>query len=40
MKLRKTNLVLHPEHACELLLGSKDGKWVFESVFAALKNGI
>jgi phosphoribosylformylglycinamidine (FGAM) synthase-like amidotransferase family enzyme len=28
----------HPERACEPLLGSDDGKWIFESVFAALKN--
>jgi hypothetical protein len=26
------------ERACELLLGSDDGKWIFESIFAALKN--
>ncbi|MBI3414514.1 MAG: hypothetical protein HY043_04200 [Verrucomicrobia bacterium] len=26
------------ESACELLLGSDDGKWIFESIFAALKN--
>ena len=25
-------------HACEPLLGSDDGKWIFESIFAALKN--
>jgi len=24
--------------ACEPLLGSDDGKWIFESIFAALKN--
>jgi hypothetical protein len=28
----------HPERACEPLLGSDDGKWIFESIFAALKN--
>ena len=28
----------HPERACELLLGSDDGKWIFESIFAALKS--
>jgi len=27
----------HPERACELILGSDDGKWIFESLFAALK---
>jgi hypothetical protein len=27
----------HPERACEPLLGSDDGKWIFESIFAALK---
>ena len=26
------------ERACEPLLGSDDGKWIFESIFAALKN--
>ena len=31
-------LMPHPERACESLLGSDDGKWVFESLFAALKN--
>ena len=29
-------LMPHPERACEPLLGSDDGKWIFESVFAAL----
>jgi len=28
----------HSERACEPLLGSDDGKWIFESIFAALKN--
>jgi hypothetical protein len=27
-----------PERACEPLPGSADGKWIFESIFAALKN--
>jgi hypothetical protein len=27
-----------PERAGETLLGSDDGKWIFESIFAALKN--
>ncbi|MFZ0829108.1 MAG: phosphoribosylformylglycinamidine synthase subunit PurQ [Verrucomicrobiia bacterium] len=31
-------LMPHPERACELALGSDDGKWIFESIFAALKN--
>lgn len=28
----------HPERASELALGSDDGKWIFESIFAALKS--
>ena len=28
----------HPERASELALGSDDGKWILESIFAALKN--
>jgi len=31
-------VVPHPERACEPPLGSDDGKWIFESIFAALKN--
>jgi hypothetical protein len=31
-------LATAPDHACEPLLGSDDGKWIFESIFAALKN--
>ena len=31
-------LMPHPERACEPLLGSDNGKWIFESIFAALKN--
>jgi phosphoribosylformylglycinamidine synthase subunit PurQ / glutaminase len=31
-------LMPHPERACESILGSDDGKWVFESLFAALQN--
>jgi len=27
----------HPERASEPALGSDDGKWIFESIFAALK---
>jgi hypothetical protein len=27
-----------PERACEPLPGSDDGKWIFESILAALKN--
>jgi len=30
-------LMPHPERACELSLGSDDGKWIFESLFTALK---
>ena len=30
-------LMPHPERACELSLGSDDGKWIFESLFAALE---
>jgi hypothetical protein len=26
------------QRACEPLLGSDGGKWIFESIFAALKN--
>ena len=26
------------DYTCESLLGSDDGKWIFESIFAALKN--
>jgi len=28
----------NPGRACEPLLGSDDDKWIFESIFAALKN--
>ena len=38
MKSQATNQMSHPERASELLLGSDDGKWVFESIFAALGN--
>jgi phosphoribosylformylglycinamidine synthase len=31
-------LMPHPERACEPLLGSDDGKWISESIFAALQN--
>jgi len=30
-------LMPHPERACEAILGSTDGRWVFESVLAALE---
>jgi phosphoribosylformylglycinamidine synthase len=34
-------LMPHPERACERALGSEDGKWIFESIFAALgKQGV
>jgi phosphoribosylformylglycinamidine (FGAM) synthase-like amidotransferase family enzyme len=38
MKPRETNLIPHPERASEPAPGSDDGKWTFESIFAALKN--
>ncbi len=31
-------LMPHPERACEPLLASDDGRWIFESMIAALKN--
>lgn len=31
-------LMPHPERACESLLGSTDGRLIFESIFCALKN--
>ncbi len=31
------NFIPNPERACEPLLGSDDGKLVFESIFAALE---
>jgi phosphoribosylformylglycinamidine (FGAM) synthase-like amidotransferase family enzyme len=31
-------LMPHPERACEPLLGSDDSKWIFKSIFAALKS--
>ena len=31
-------LMPHPERACESMLGSDDGRWIFESIFAALKD--
>jgi phosphoribosylformylglycinamidine synthase subunit PurQ / glutaminase len=31
-------LMPHPERACEPLLASDDGRWIFESVIAALEN--
>jgi phosphoribosylformylglycinamidine synthase subunit PurQ / glutaminase len=33
-------LMPHPERACEPLLGSTDGKWILESIIAALENKI
>jgi len=32
-------LMPHPERACERILGSEDGRWIFESIFAALSGG-
>jgi len=31
-------LMPHPERACELILGGDDGRWIFESMIAALEN--
>ena len=36
---RFAGLMPHPERACEPLLGSTDGRLVFESIFHALKSG-
>jgi phosphoribosylformylglycinamidine synthase len=33
-------LMPHPERACESVLGSADGRLIFESVVAALKSGV
>jgi phosphoribosylformylglycinamidine synthase len=33
-------LMPHPERACEPVLGSADGRLIFESVVAALKTGV
>jgi phosphoribosylformylglycinamidine synthase len=30
-------LMPHPERACEPILGSDDGKWIFESIFTVLE---
>jgi phosphoribosylformylglycinamidine (FGAM) synthase-like amidotransferase family enzyme len=38
MQFGVTKLMPHPERACEPLLGSDAGKWIFESIFAALNN--
>jgi phosphoribosylformylglycinamidine (FGAM) synthase-like amidotransferase family enzyme len=38
MEQTETNLMPHSERACESILGSNNGKWIFESIFAALKN--
>lgn len=35
-KRNVTGLMPHPERACEPILGSDDGKWIFESILAAL----
>ncbi len=32
-------LMPHPERACDALLGSTDGQWIFRSVLAALERG-
>ena len=36
MNSGETNLMPHPGRACEPLLGSTDGKLIFESILAAL----
>lgn len=33
-------LMPHPERACELILGSDDGRLIFESMFAALESSL
>jgi phosphoribosylformylglycinamidine (FGAM) synthase-like amidotransferase family enzyme len=38
MQQTQTNLMPHPERACEPLLGCDDGKWIFECIFVALEN--
>lgn len=38
MKPAQINLMPHPERASEPALGSDDGKWAFESIFAALNS--
>jgi len=40
MKSKETILMPDPERACEPLLGSDDGRWIYESIFAALKKAI
>ena len=35
--MKGLHLMPHPERACELLLGSDDGKWIFESIFTSLE---
>jgi len=38
MKSRETNLIPPPEPAGEPAPGSDDGRWIFDSHLAALKN--
>jgi phosphoribosylformylglycinamidine (FGAM) synthase-like amidotransferase family enzyme len=38
MEQMEINLMPHPERACEPLLGSDDGQWIFESIFATREN--
>lgn len=33
-------LMPHPERACEAVLGSEDGRWIFESMAQALKGAV
>ena len=37
-QLNNYDLTPHPERACEPMLGSEDGKWIFESMVAALQS--
>jgi phosphoribosylformylglycinamidine (FGAM) synthase-like amidotransferase family enzyme len=37
MQRFQINVMPHPERANEPALGSDDGKWIFESIFAALE---
>src|ERR1041385_6249769 len=37
-KRKVAGLMPHPDRACENIIGSIDGKWIFESVIAALQN--
>jgi phosphoribosylformylglycinamidine synthase len=32
-------LMPHPERACEAVLGMTDGKWIFDSLCASIRDG-